>query len=589
MRSHLSDPLLWVPRVEDLPPSPLPLPHMVWSVLYGRGYSTPDALQKCLKSTLHDLRNPFSLDGMESAVSRLVTAFKKKETVCVYADFDLDGTSGLALLMTGLQGLGFEKLIPCQPRRLEEGYGVHVNLIENIRQTAQVLVTVDVGTSAVEVLTQAQNQGLDVIVTDHHLPGKTLPEVLALINPNKGHCPSGLHHLAGVGVAFYLFLAVRRALLEQDLIKDPINPKSLLDFFVIGTITDMVDLRDENRILTQHGLWQLTHTQRPGFRALLEKLDLAERPLTSQDVALRIAPKLNALSRLETNLRPIDILLETEQSRAYEMVDQVLALNAERVRLQKSAESEAMETLLQKKPKNFVWVRSNNFHRGVIGLVATKLSQQWNLPAFVGSLDSTGRIVGSSRVPSLSNINLVEALTAANVALERFGGHKQAAGFELNTTKEEEFSHLLTKHFSDLPPNPPSQFIYDAEGELEDISAELMGWHEHLGPFGAKFENPIYRLKNLQLSQCKEMRGGHLRLSFSSAKGHKRIGVWFSPQQNQDQVREFLHSKKKVEALVELEWNHYQGNKTLQLQIKDLRACSERCSREQTANFLNSD
>ncbi len=565
--------VVWRGRVRDCPAAPLPIPNLIWQTLYGRGVTDSLSVESCLKPSLKNLRSPFLLKNMDVAVERMVSAFQKQEPICVYADFDLDGSSGLALLKSGLEQLGYQNVIGYQPKRLSEGYGVHSAAIKEIAQTgAKVLVTVDVGITAAGPLKEAGELGMDVILTDHHLPHGELPRVLALINPNQGTCDSGLGHLAGVGVAFYFFLATRSALRDAGLGNTDFDPKELLDFFVIGTLTDMVPLRDENRILAKYGLWQLANTKRPGLRALLDILDLGDRDLSSQDVAIRFAPKLNALSRLESSLRPIDMFLAQDAREAELRAREVLECNQRRVSIQKEAEKIARESVLKSNLGSCVWVWSEQFHRGVIGLVATRLAQEFQRPALVGAMDEEGRIVGSARLPGKGSQSLVSALEFAKDHLERFGGHAQAAGFELKVDRVDEFGGALNEYFARETQSAEIYEWYDAEGDLSEINAEFMRWHEGLGPFGVEFETPKYRLTNMRIRRMTELKGGHLRLDLESAKtGGRHQGIWFSPPEGAASLAK-VAGEELYEVLAEPAWNYFQGAKSLQLQLKGLKA-----------------
>lgn len=564
---------LWQPRGGGVVEAPLSFPSLVWQTLASRGFHEPDRIQDLLRPSFKQMRSPMTLEGMPRAVDRLVRAFKNQEQVAIYADFDLDGTSGLALLKDGLERLGFVTPVVHQPKRLSEGYGVHVSQIEELnRNGIKLVVTVDVGITGHEALTRAQELGMEVIVTDHHLPSETLPPAYAIVNPNLKTCTSGLGHLSGVGVAFYLVIALRSALSEQGLLKSDFDLKELLDCFVIGTLTDMVPVLHENRVLVKHGLLQLSRTKRPGLRVLLEKLDLWGRDLNAQDVAIRFAPKLNALSRLETGLRPIDLFLVDNMDEAEKMAKEVIGLNQKRVSLQKSGEDLALAMARESSGHNVAWVWSETFHRGVVGLIASRLAETLSVPAFVGSLGEGGRIVGSARVPAGTSYHLVQAMDSARSVLSRFGGHAQAAGFELHVDRVQEFGDALRQYFAHVPlSGEPQPLIYDAEGEVEEINASLMNWLDGLGPFGSQFEPPKFRIMGARLLSAKELKGGHWRFDLGSQRSsHKLSGVWFSPDPWVP-VGFLAEQKAPVELIAEPEWNFFRGRKTLQLMVHSLR------------------
>lgn len=508
---------------------------------------------------------------MAKAVDRLMQAFSSGEKICIYADFDLDGTSGLALLWTGLKQLGFPEVQRYQPKRLSEGYGFHAEAVEDLaKQGVKLIVTVDVGITAPLACEKAQELGIDVVLTDHHLPGEKWPPALAVVNPNQPEDTSGLNYLCGAGVAFYLLRALKKRFQEQGL-SEKLDLKAILDFFTIATLTDMVPLVDDNRVLVKHGLVVLQETKRPGLRVLLEELGLSGRPLTSQDVAIRFAPKLNALSRMEAGILPIDLLLCESTAVAKSLVGQVMENNSNRVHLQSSAEEKAMELLKDWPHEDFSFVVSEEFHRGVIGLIATKLAQNFNRPAFVGAWDpQEGVIVGSARLPNGSENCLVQAMTSASQVLSRFGGHSAAAGFELHEGRRGEFVSRLADYFLKLKMEPkPMEIVYDLDLNLGEVNDSLMTWHDFAGPFGVGFQVPIFRLPGVQVLSQRELRGGHLKLRLTDESGGALDALLFSPTPRQREI--IAAPGTSYDLLGELQWNYFAGKKTIQILVKDLK------------------
>ena len=558
---------------------PTDIPRLVWDVMCARGYKTVDAIQKWLNPSLKNLRDPYTLFDMDKAIARLVQARENQESLVIYADYDLDGTSGLALLLKAFEWMGFEKVGYYQPKRLSEGYGLHTAAIQKLYdQGFRLLMSVDLGITAIGEVAFAKSLGMDSIITDHHLPKERLPDAVAVVNPNRGNCPSNLSHLCGTGVAFYLVLALKRALLEQGLMKpeQDFDPKDLLDCFVIGTVTDMVPLVDENRILVKHGLLQLAKTKRPGLRVLMQALGLWGHPLTSSDVAIRFAPKLNALSRMEMGILPIDLYLVDDEKKAQALVETVLSNNQDRQASQRSAETEAFELYRANPKKSSIFVYSKNFHRGVVGLVATKLCQEFGLPAFVGSLiEESGQIVGSARMPEGRGLNALDAMSTANDELDQFGGHAVAAGFELELKHAKAFGEKLETFFSGKAVEAASRiWLYDAEATLAELSPQFMQWYEVLSPFGAQFSAPVFCIKGVKLSKVKELKGGHYRLTLGDAS-ISRTALWFSPPKGHPGI-EVVKSpgSARVDVLVEPQWNYFNGQRSLQFLVSDLRgAC----------------
>lgn len=564
---------LWRSREQEFKPTVGPFPPLIGQILAARGFTAPEQVEKLLFPKLNELKDPLSLKGMDMAVERLGRAALNKEKICIYADFDLDGTSGLALLKAGLLALGFTDVIAYQPKRLSQGYGFHAAVVEELHQQGvSLIVTVDVGITANPAVEKAQSLGIDVILTDHHLPGAVLPPAYVVVNPNQEADSSGLGYLCGAGVAFYLVRALKRYFFDHpELPKNDFDLKDVLDFFTIATLTDMVPLVDDNRVLVKHGLLKLAATERPGLRALLTELGLDNRPLSSQDVAIRFAPKLNALSRMESGILPIDLFLVEDESAARDMVRQVLKNNSTRVQLQSDAEAEALELLKSWSHKDFVFVASRNFHRGVVGLIATKLSQVYNRPAFVGAWGEDNVIVGSARLPQGQEACLVEALGSATEYLSRFGGHSAASGFELHSDKIDFVVECLRQHFVDLHEKPKAlEVLYDVEAKLSEVGAPLMKWYDFAGPFGAGFATPLIHFSKVILHSKKSLKGGHWRLRLTEPDGRAaHEALLFSPLPRQLAILE--NENPFLDVLGELQWNYFAGQKSIQILVRDLK------------------
>ena len=553
---------------------PESIPPLIWRILESKGIFTEEEAERVLSPSLQHLSHPGELDGMDVAVERLLKAREAREQLAVYGDFDLDGTSGAALLVEGLTSLGFKAPKLYQPKRLSEGYGFHAHAVEALHgEGVSLIVTVDVGITAVEACRQAKELGVDVIITDHHQPKEVLPEALAVVNPNKGTCPSGLTHLAGTGVGFYLLLGLNAGLKAQGEASG-FNPKELLDFFAIGTVTDMVPLVKENRVLVKHGLKALSRTPRPGLKSLLTELKLYGEDLTSHDLAMTFAPKLNALSRLEADIRPVDLYLEKNPVEASRLCEETINVNKERVSKQRYAEKLAMD-MVQDTP-GFVWVYSEEFHKGVIGLVATKLANKYSLPAYVGALVD-GKISGSARAPrDNESLSVLEGLEAASEALNGFGGHHAAAGFEVTPENVGAFTGHLERHFDDLEIEEgvcmPKALVYSAECRLSEVNPGFMNWYSSLEPFGVGFETPVIKCSGVTIVGGRTLKGGHLRLTVEQdLPGHRLEAIWFSPPGDHPiHDRSELGKGQSVDLFFQPQWNRFMGRKSLQLLVQDL-------------------
>jgi single-stranded-DNA-specific exonuclease len=545
---------------------PVFMPDQIWQIVSGRGFTTKEDIENLIQPKLKNLSHPFALHDMNLAVDRLIKAFQNNEKIVLYGDYDLDGTPGLALLHDGLTRLGFRNLIMFQPSRLQDGYGLHAHKMADFKEAgATLLVTVDLGITDVAAVEAAAALGIDVVITDHHLPSEILPKALAIVNPNKGFCESRLQHLCGTGVAFYLVLALRMQMTEKKLLETDFNPKELLDLFALATVTDMVPLVGENRVLVKHGLYLLSQTQRPGLKRLLQELGFYGQKISSQDIAFRIAPKLNALTRLEEGVRALDVLLATTEN-ADKMIAEALLVNQRRVQFQDKAKKIAKDLVKQFDHSKFVFIHSGDFHPGVISLVASDLMKEYNMPAFVGAVHADGKIIGSARAPDKS-FHLQEMLKAASEALVKFGGHQLAAGFELTTQSADKLRELMTTYFVEKKSADANielaPVLYDAEVSLSDLNDEFMTWLENLGPYGMQFDPPKLLIRGMKVKSCRKIKGSFLKYVLEKS-GKVIEAPWFSgaieiPEGNQ------------VDVLFEPQYNSFAGRKSIQAFVQDMK------------------
>lgn len=549
-----------------------PFEDIVENFFLARGFTTSDAIDDFIKFSLKDLKDPSSLKDMDKAIERLVAAYKNQEAICVYGDFDMDGTPGLALMVRGLRGLGFDHVYYEQADRHEDGYGFHDYLVEKqIKENKiSLFVTVDVGITDVAAVEKARELGADVIITDHHQVKDEIPKALAIVNPNQPDCKSGLNYLCGTGVAFYIVMALRRELKEAKVLESKFDIKQLLDCFAIGTIADMVPLVQENRILVKHGLKVLEQTKLVGLRSLMQALNLYGKQLNAQDVGIRFVPKLNSLTRLESEIKPRDLFLVEDEEEAQRMVRHIMDHNSRRVTLLNESEQllESMVHQAQDRQSLFFW--SQEFHKGLVGLLATKLVQKYQKPAFVGAENKDGVIVGSARAPeNHSHINVFQALESCQDVLERFGGHPAAAGFEVKAENAQALGEALEDYFKKQGELPAPVTYFDKEVNYSEIKAFMKCW-DTLEPFGFEFLPPIFLLQGLKVQKVKELKGGHLKLTFIK-EDDVFEAIWFFPEKA-DLVTSRGENLSMFSILCEPQWNEFMGAKRVQLLIKDLRA-----------------
>lgn len=544
-------------------------------VLYNRGLRTRDEVVAFLSPTDAVKENPYRLRDMAEAVTRLVRAIEKGETICVYGDFDADGVSATALLVSAIQVAG-GRVGPYIPDRVDEGYGLNLEAVERIATQARLMVTVDCGIRSVAEVQRAVDLGMDVIVTDHHTVGATLPPALAVINPRRKDCPSKFERLAGVGVAYRLAQAVLRAVAQHKwsrLTPDQAAEQegALLDLVALGTVADMMPLLGENRNLVARGLAQINRVERPGFDALLRMADLRPGAVDSAAISFRLAPRINAAGRLSHARLAYQLLRAREPAQAYTLTEELEALNRERQRLTAAAQQAAEEQVaaqLTEDPPLFV-VSSPDFQPGIVGLVAGKLVERFYRPAVVieqGPDESRG----SAR--SIVELDMSAALDEVGYLLIRHGGHRRAAGFTVATSRLGDFSAALGEvaarelgRHAELRPS----LRVDAEVAFDQLNWGLQEQFARLEPTGYENPSPLLCTRRVRVRESRTVGDGkHLRLIVD---GGPNTAVLDAVAFHRGEWQSHLDDSSLVDLVYQLEANEWQGRRRLQLNIEDLQ------------------
>jgi single-stranded-DNA-specific exonuclease len=475
----------------------LQVPRMVAAVLVRRGYGDPAAAAEFLSPKLHSLHDPFQLRDMEIAVNRLAEAIRLREPILIYGDYDVDGTASVVILKKAIELLGGIADFHI-PHRLTEGYGMRADVVERAAENGvRLIISVDTGIRAIEAVRHAKSVGIDVIVTDHHLPESELPPALAVINPNRLDCPYPFKDLCGAGVTFKLIQAL---LSRSDLTSS--RQAALLDSFLkpvaIATVADIVPLIGENRVFVLRGLSGLREVRSAGLRSLLRVAGFEEGECPSAyQVAFRLAPRINAAGRMASARDVIELFLTDDHLRAQELAGQLDSFNRER----QQVETEIIEGILKQCDEESTDLTlsalvffGEDWHPGVLGIVASRLVERFCRPVFVLSyaqgIDKDELYVtGSGR--SIPAFHLLQALESMPDLFSRFGGHKQAAGLTLPVSQLTEFR----RRFSDFaagcltPDDMRPQYAVDADVSFSELTDTAVQHVLALGPFG--FGNPV--------------------------------------------------------------------------------------------------
>ena len=492
-------------------------------MLVLRGVSDPESARRFLSPDLAHLHDPFRMLSMDTAVGRIVQAIERREKILIYGDYDVDGAMAVVVLDAALKLVGAEAHHHI-PHRMREGYGMRTEVVERAHAEGfSVLISVDTGIRAFAVVDRARELGLDCIITDHHLPANegsvagTVPRALAVLNPKQPGCAYPDKDLCGTGVAFKLAQALLSSRAETSARVARLLP-SFLKLVCIGTIADSVPLVGENRVIARLGLDALRRPVNPGLKALVEAAGLDGMPITSWDVGFRLAPRLNAAGRMESAQDVIDLFTRASPAEAQELALKLNRLNADRQDAERAILDE-IEERIERQPEEFAGsclvVAGEGWHRGVIGIVASRLVDRFHRPALVVSVES-GAGHGSGR--SIEKFHLLDALTACADLFDRFGGHRQAAGFGLPAERIGDLRRRMNEYAARCL--VPSDFVpeihLDAELSLSDLTPETVQDLERLAPHGYGNPRPVFGCRKVRLQgRPRLLKGKHLKMQVS--------------------------------------------------------------------------
>ncbi|HEY8463119.1 MAG TPA: single-stranded-DNA-specific exonuclease RecJ [Bacillota bacterium] len=535
-------------------------------LLLNRGISSPDTAVRFLLPDLKQLHDPFRFTQMEQAVQRIRQAFEKREAVLVYGDYDVDGITSIALMVRVLAKYLPGKLLYYIPKRLEEGYGLHLSSLEKaLSKGVSLVITVDCGISAVEEARYLKERGVDLIITDHHEPQEILPDAYAIINPKVPGNGYPFTQLAGVGVAFKLLQGLAKLIPE-------IEPRLFenLDLVAFGTVADIVPLLEENRVLVKYGLEQLNQTNNIGLQALIEVLGLKNREINCGHIGFILAPRINAAGRLGNPSIGVKLFLCSDHNRAQQLAQELDQENQNRQEIENMVLAEAQAQIAadpRLNEEHAIVLAGEGWHLGVIGIVASRLVEIYHKPVILIGLEGEeGR--GSGR--SITGFNLFAAIEKCGQYLLRFGGHEFAAGLAIKRSEipgfREAFYQLAKESLTeeDLIPTLKIESLIELSGVTLDLVREL----KKLAPCGPSNPTPILGCKSLSLIGSRSVgeNGKHLKIKVK----HKNIireGIGF----NLGFLYPELASSNEVDLAFSLEENNWNGSASVQLNLKDVR------------------
>ncbi|HKO62731.1 MAG TPA: single-stranded-DNA-specific exonuclease RecJ [Pyrinomonadaceae bacterium] len=533
------------------------------ALLMARGCDDESSSRVFLNPSHDQLHDPYLMKGMSEAVARLLRAIDDQEPVLVYGDYDVDGTTGTAVLMRALNMLGARTGFHV-PHRFTEGYGIQQAALERaVTEGYKVALSVDCGIRAHEPLYWAQENGLDVIITDHHLPdeGEGVPPAYAVLNPNQEGCKYPDKHLAGVGVAFKLVQALFRERGRESQVP------GFLKMVAIGTVADVAKLTGENRTIVALGLRDLPTATNPGLRALIDVAGCGP-DMTAYDVGFRIGPRINAAGRMDAARAVVELFSTRDRSEANRLARHLDTRNQERKEVQRRIVDLAIEEL-EKQPTNpyVAVIAGEGWHRGVIGIAASKIAERINRPCVVFSID--GDVAhGSGR--SIEPYHLLNGLTACADLFEKFGGHSHAAGITLKPERIDEFRRRLNEHAAGCLSEDDLQpcIRIDTELPLAELTFELIAELKTLEPFGAGNPRPTFLTANLCiLAEPRLIGGRHLKFMVAGPQGRPLETIWWNgAAEDQTAIR------NGAEMAYTVETSNWTGETFLQLSVQDLKS-----------------
>ena len=528
-------------------------------ILVNKGITEKKDIELFVNPTRKDFYDPFLMPDMEIAVDRILKAIEDKEKIIIYGDYDADGITSTTVLKNFLEERGLE-IGTYIPNRLDEGYGLNKNAIKSIYdQGYRLIITVDCGISGTEEIEYANSLGIETLITDHHEPTEVLPNALAVVDAKRKDNKYPFNQLAGVGVVFKLIqaISIKLNLEEKEFLK-------YLDIVCIGTISDIVPLVDENRVIAKLGLRLIAQTRNIGLKALLEVIGFSN--IDSSAISFGVAPRINACGRMGNEKVALDLFLSKDYAEAKKLAIRLNEYNIERQTIEKQIFDEAVQKVeANEKDKTCVIVGSKGWHHGIIGIVASKITDMYFKPSILVCFED-GEGKGSGR--SIPGFDLHEALMKCEKHLEKFGGHAMAVGVSLKESEFESFKNELEEYAKKNEIDKIQPVIkIDSELSLKDVSIDSVKSLSMLEPYGEANKMPLFLFKNLKINSIRALsEGKHLKLTLKE-DNYMINAIGF----NMGELSEKYLLDDKVDIVGNLDINVYNGNENVQIILKDIR------------------
>ena len=563
------------------------------TLLEKRGITGTAAIEKFLHPSYeNDILDPFLMRDMAKACDRILRAIQNNEKILIYADYDCDGIPGAVVLNDLFEKLEYKNVEVYIPQRNSEGYGLNLPRVEQMKKDGlKVLITIDLGITAVEEIAEAQKHGIDVIITDHHLPHAILPEAFAILNPKCDDYPEKM--LCGAGVAFKLAQGILRfrenAFRRSHSILEGQEPsgrsedsskhfpeislgweKWLLDMAGLATLSDQVPLLGENRAIAYFGMKVLRKSSRPGFKALLRKTKIAQEHLTEDDIGFMITPRLNAASRMDDPRRAFELLATKDEAEGETLANHLSKINDERKTLVTGIMRDINKKFEKREHTDVIVIGKPEWKIGVLGLIAGKITDEYRKPSFVWGRDENDVIKGSCR--SDGSISVVELMTETKEYFSEFGGHEGAGGFSVHNDKIHFLENALCESFVKVKKevSVSTEQKYDMKLSLDEITMQNWKELEKLAPFGCENQKPIFLFEHVPVTAIKKFGKAeeHLEFLFMNSRGQKIKAIaFFSTPESFTKTPAI---GEPVSLLASMELSRFAGRVELRLRVEDL-------------------
>ena len=540
------------------------LSELIVRALINRGVDTDEKIRTFLDPKLTDLYDPYLLKGVEAAVSRIKEAIEKKQHICIYGDYDVDGVTSTASMITALRTLGADVSYYI-PKRLEEGYGLSIDGIRRLAErNTDLIISVDCGIRSVDVVEEVNALGMDIIITDHHECGEVLPASHCIINPHQPDCSYPNKSLAGVGVALKLIQALSKSFMREGLLEE------VIEFAAIGTVADVVPLLGENRIIVKNGLEHIANTKNIGLRALIEVSGLADKNINAYSIAFMIAPRINAAGRVADAELGVELLLTEDADRARIIAAMLDSSNKERQHIESRILDEAIlriERMVDFEKDVVIVADEHSWHPGVVGIVASRIVERYHLPTIlISKEDGIGK--GSAR--SIPGVNIYEAMSRCSDLFDKFGGHELAAGLTIKEENIDELRCRINEAVRQVMGEEKllPEITVDYKLSPRDIGIRTVNQLNMLEPFGMGNPNPLFVYRNLTILSMRLVGNDSKHLSAVLHDGINEIKcIGF----NLGKLYNSLSIGKKIDIICSMEINTWNNNDRVQLNIKDIK------------------